>query len=340
MADDLKPNKKNLRERSDYGVRVARPGYDANNCAQNQLLFNSGWPILQLVKVIDMTGDPEYRYILKKDITKINNVTYDITETSETEYVDEIPSGWTNSYDTEHIVSSFRSVSVNRIHIIKDVPGTETVYSYPVDYKTEGDYTIITYTYCNRVPFIKKTHRLYYTPFFLESEAVSNIEGYVLLFSVDITDDVDYPYTEGALSIVGSVGNYGINSSSIFGSKVPGLCSNMFSKLVQAVKTQRTSYGNYPAIWSPVSNENEAKDGCLLPYEFYSFVSDFSGSVEDGGDYYYRERPWYIQKSNSGGFIDMSEAWAVATGVEVVGKNSLVVLRSPMVSPEYEEVVV
>lgn len=36
---EYRPNKKNLKKRADYGVRVARPGYDANTCAQNQLLL-------------------------------------------------------------------------------------------------------------------------------------------------------------------------------------------------------------------------------------------------------------------------------------------------------------
>ena len=53
---DFAPNEKNLKNRSDYGVRVARPGYDANNCAQNQLLFNSGWPILQIAEIVDMSS--------------------------------------------------------------------------------------------------------------------------------------------------------------------------------------------------------------------------------------------------------------------------------------------
>ena len=38
--------------RGDYGVRVARNGYDASTCADSDLLFNSGWRIIQIVKVI------------------------------------------------------------------------------------------------------------------------------------------------------------------------------------------------------------------------------------------------------------------------------------------------
>jgi hypothetical protein len=64
MAFDLKTcNTPRLRKRADYGVRVARPGYDANECAQNQLVFNSNWPIIQIAEVIDLNKDVETRYV-------------------------------------------------------------------------------------------------------------------------------------------------------------------------------------------------------------------------------------------------------------------------------------
>lgn len=50
MADIL-VNEQNLVKRKDYGIRVARPGYNASYCAENQLLFNSSWPILQIIGV-------------------------------------------------------------------------------------------------------------------------------------------------------------------------------------------------------------------------------------------------------------------------------------------------
>lgn len=48
---DIPVNEQNLVKRKDYGIRVARPGYNASYCAENQLLFNSSWPILQIIGV-------------------------------------------------------------------------------------------------------------------------------------------------------------------------------------------------------------------------------------------------------------------------------------------------
>ena len=48
-------NESNYINRKDYGVKVARPYYDARSCADNQLLFNSSWPILQIVGVYKET---------------------------------------------------------------------------------------------------------------------------------------------------------------------------------------------------------------------------------------------------------------------------------------------
>lgn len=345
----FKPNKQRLRNRSDYGVRVARPGYDAMNCAQNQLLFNSGWPILQIVDVIDMTWEGDYEYKLTINVTRINNVTGDVNRNTTDSIVSEPPAGYTSSYETDATIDTFREVSVNTKNIRKTENMPITMYIYNTDVRTEGDYTIITDQRCSKVAVVKKSHNLGYTPFFMMSEDISEVSGYIVLFSVDITTDVDYPYTEKPLQILGSSSDYGIKSSSIFGSKVPGLCSNMFSKLVQAIKTQDTSRGSDDAgqgldtmrvIWSPVNDPNEATDGMLLPYEFYAFTnSDGYGTFADGGPYYHREYPAYLPPTNSSEDYN-KDAWAVSADsfqAPVDFKNTLVVLRSPMVSPEYEE---
>jgi hypothetical protein len=57
----------------------------------------------------------------------------------------------------------------------------------------------------------------------------------------------------------------------------------------------------------------------------------------DGGCYYHRGYPYYLARGNG---QRLEDAWAVAVDIFqsiIVNKNSLVVVRSPMVSPEYEE---
>lgn len=339
------PNKKNMRERADYGVRVARPGYDAAYCEQNQLLFNSGWPILQITKVMKVDDmEASYLFELTTTVTIIDTsggYPVPISTTTTVEEVQEAPAGYTSTATGAYTPSDeYRSTSVNRIYVRKLVSGTQTIYIYPNESHTEGDITTITERQCQKLPTKSARHRLGYTPFFMDSGDISNITGYVVFFSVDIATDVDYPYTESALSLYSPVKDYGIKSSSIFGKNVPGLCTNMFSKLVQAVKTQATSEGvdEKRAIWSPVKAAAEAKSGELLPYEFYAFLGNASTDTGiDGGVYYAREYPFFLTKNSTG---VINDGWAVAVGsyqTTIDVKNSLVVLRSPMVSPEYEE---
>lgn len=340
------PNKKNLTERANYGVRVARPGYDANDCAQNQLLFNSGWPILQIAEVIDMdTANTVNVYEYTITTTVIVTATgVQVSRDEEVSYPDAVPEGYTSTYtynfDPDEAGGSYRNMWVNRKYVKKALAGNRTIYRYPQQTSTSGEYTTIVDTMCSLSQYAVKSHRLGYTPFFMTSDLVSDIDGYVILFSLDISKDVDYPYTEKPLALLSPATDYGIKSSSKFGSKVPGLCSNMFSKLVQAVKTQETSNSDMDrmAIWSPVKSASDASGGELLPFEFYSFIGDSdSGAGIDGGVYYRRDWPFYISRYNGAG---LSDAWAVSvTSFQdaVDTKNSLVVLRSPMVSPEYEE---
>lgn len=341
-------NKMNLKKRSDYGVRVARPGYDANNCAQNQLLFNSGWPILQIAKVIDlskMVEDTTYRLeilINWKDTQDpwspghYGVLSDDITEVSEP------PAGYTGTYSFIQPTPSLDDgLMVNRKYVRRDLGGTATGYTYPNEVWTEGNIEYTKVTTCRSMKFGKIQHRLGYTPFFMASEHISGTSGYVVLFSIDITKDVDYPYTEEPLAFLSGTKDYGIKSSSIFGDKIPGLCSNMFSKLVQAVKTQETSADKWggvkAAVWSPVRSAEEGYNGVLAPYEVFAFNSQYKG---DGGYYYYKVAPAAITYYGDEELVFVGYTWAMsAGGVQSVGTpiNSLVVLRSPMVSPEYEE---
>lgn len=346
MAISMTPNKKNLRERADYGVRVARPGYDANKCAQNQLLFNSGWPIMQIAEVMDLSNMPSveiYEYEIRT--YSYNSSTHiGVGSTKVVSEVSEPPAGYTNTYTYDYDVSTmgeYRSLMVNRKYVKKLLSGSRTVYYYPDEQTTEGDIVTTTTKTCTKMTVGRKAHRLGFTPLFMTSDGLSNISGYAILFSIDISKDVDYPYTESALALLSPTKDYGIKSSSKFGRRVPGLCSNMFSKLVQAVKTEETSNvgdGDLHAIWSPVKEASEGVDGLLLPFEFYSFIGNTNnGSGIDGGCYYTRDYPFYISRYNGS---RLEDAWAVASTAfqDVVNtKNSLIVLRSPMVSPEYEE---
>lgn len=349
-------NKSNYQNRGDYGIRVARPGFDASSCAQNQLIFNSGWPIMQIMAVVDMS-----KATTSYPITKNTTVTYMVgtmsggafvpestTVTTTEEEVSSVPSGLPSSTVTESL-TDMSAYSINKKYI-KRRTGVTTYYDggtttesgdLPNNKKFVRD-TVIVYVKKE----IKTTrHRLGFTPFFFPaSSLLGGNSNYVILFSIEITKDVDYPYTEAPLPMISPVRDYGIKSTSIFGSRVPGLCTNMFSKLVQAVKTTKTAtYNdgeNNIVFWTPLAKDTNLANvgsGVLKPYEFYAFVGD-GNNTQDGGQYYTRFAPHYISYASSTTATPMDAYMVGVFGQDTQANGVLVVLRSPMVSPEYEEI--
>ena len=339
-----KVNRPNYKERADYGIRVARPGFDAATCAQNQLLFNSGWPILQIVKVIKLDKLEPIEWIQHSyTVYHIDKETWEtISEEKTAEVVNSFPPGATPYTHYPEIGDPVR-LSVNRRFILKRNSGDEVQTVTYTDWREEPDYYVQTIDQYDKYKGYRKKHGLDFVPFFLDATGLfGGLSDYVLLFSVDITKDVDYPYTESPLPFVGEVGDYGIKSTSEFGENVPGLCSNMFSKLVQAVKTHDTStYQDQYVYWSPMQKWTGDPRGVLRPYEFYAFYTP-GYKLDEGGEYYGRSYSTF--KNDSGVLGDYSDSYVVATDSfmmipEAPAHTALVVLRSPMVSPEYEELV-
>lgn len=348
VLDFSETNKPNYKERGDYGVRVARPGYDAEICAQNQLIFNSNWPILQITKVID-TSD----FYQLKEAGKIEHKYYDYTND---EWVDEIPASATRG-GGGWLVSGVR-VSKNNVWVCD---GGTAYYDYNDNYHTYLD-----------IGYKKYYHGLGYVPFFFRGSMVGEGNDYswygltspVILTSIDITKDIDYPYTEGALPLLNPIKDYGIKSTSEFGPNVPGLCSNMFSKLVQAVKTTdssrwivETPEGSEKYLcWSPFDSADMVVSGEVNKYEAYVFDAFGNPFVGDGaynmfyntkladdifgdGPYYSIGVPFMLALADSPSLYSSAAAYCnFQTAPQDYTDASLVILRSPMVSPEYEEV--
>lgn len=331
-------NRKKYKERGDYGIRVARPGYDANNCAQNQLIFNSNWPILQITKIIDLDKKSDFDYM----------------------YWDVDNSRWLEDADTEGL--NIYSASVDSVSVSKN----SLVYTLTAESFFNSNHQQKFW----RFKYKKYYHGLGYIPFYFKSEEVSGVGHKIILASVDISVDIDYPYTEGALPLISKIGDYGISSSSCFGSRVPGLCSNMFSKLVQCVKTEETSRwlipyeeggteGDKILCWSPFSNAGEIKKGEVNKYEAFlfsaykcpffdnglanSFIREPGNAIDSdpfGNSLYYsRDRFVYMLALTATSRYDDAVAYTNLSQGSIIRDNaSLVILRSPMVSPEYEEI--
>lgn len=330
---DLKNcNEPRYKKRADYGIRVARPGYDANNCEQNQLIFNSNWPIIQIAKIIDLNKETE---TLAKWSAIVDGKRV---------WGDERPAG--SSYVGGTDVDSFNvTVGSNYVYIVT----RKEIYYAPGN---------IMWT---KFEYKKIKHGLGYCPMFYRSNSVAGVSGYLILTSVDLNVDVDYPYTEGATMFFGDSKDYGIKSASVFGKKVPGLCTNMFSRLIQAVKTSETSKYKYlgPAgvmVWSPLK-EMKDWEKCLEPFEavaYNGYSNPFREQDYDsvtlelyqkfGNDYPYycddeaivRTEPYDNTAADT--FDDGVAFTTLGQSAPICYKTSMVVSRSPMVSPEYEEV--
>lgn len=322
-------NDMKLKSRGNYGVRVARPGFDAGYCADNQLLFNSGWPILQLCKVVDVMdkGKPWVRY----------------EHSSDGSYTDTLPAGYTKSHEYP---PHNATMGVNRTYIRLEVN--------TVVYQNSSYDTYIGHEYK------RARHGMGFVPFFIPASDVSGVtSNKVLLFNIDIQGDVDYPYTEEALPLIQAPHDYGMKSRSIFGGRVPGLSTGQFSKLVQAIKTEKTSiytevdqWGNVLGklcLWSPLPRNynGSVSENLLAPYECYVFsvAGGYNGgNYDEGGD----GGPYYVPEAGSIE-CEYTSDWQTA-GVyafsgrgQAVGahaKQSMVILRNPMVSPDLEGVTV
>lgn len=50
---------KTMRSRGDYGIKIAKRGYDVQFAKDNELLYNSSFPVLQIVAILNDATDWE-----------------------------------------------------------------------------------------------------------------------------------------------------------------------------------------------------------------------------------------------------------------------------------------
>lgn len=290
--------------RGDYGIRVARKGYDASICADSDLLFNSGWPIIQIVKVI--------------------------SEENKKIYIDE----------TQDIPSTYIPTGVVRIDGIDNWNcGVDEKWFYLPKELTDY-YDSAT----GRLVSLAKQYRIYhglgYIPLFFKSEFCADVPGYYLMTNIDIRKDVDYPYTSAPSKYYGGTSDYGIKSKSYTRNQMPspgetrgcGINTSIQSKLVMAIKTEKSKTkdkttssggGEEEALcpsWAIPDNSN-AQITKLSDYEAFGFYSA-DGKI-------FQECPVLIAKDIYA-FVDVMPG----------DKSSMVILRSPIVAPDYEELTI
>lgn len=296
-------------ERGNYGVRVARNGFDAETSGDSNLLFNSGWRIIQIVNVISE-----------------DNKVVAIDETQN------IPSGWVYVDEQNEGLGDWNcAVDEKWLYL----PGITYTYMDTADSK----YHLLRKQY-------KIYHGLGYVPLFFKSKYVSDRPGYYLLTNVDIREDADYPYTSKASYYDGNTKNYGIKSISRTRKRMPeagetrgcGLNTSIQSKLVMAVKTEKSMTSdllneqpgtNPTCAWAVPRDNNSQTVTNITDYEPFGF---YAGSGSGSGKF--MEYPTGQVGGTVAGryqFIDQAGAAFERT------KMSMVILRTPMVAPDLEE---
>jgi len=312
------------KNRGDYGIRVARPGYDAGSCADSQLLFNSNWPIIQIAKVIDF-GSGSVELIIYSRIDSSGNTIATYTK----------PSGmgtvtFTN-IDPEYRVGLKYCYKAVGIGSATDGSGTNWfVCKYNV-----------------------KQHQLGYIPMWYLSDWISDVNGKIILTNIDLCTDIEYPYTDNPTILISPPKDYGIKSSSVFRG-VGGLDTGMFSKLVQRVMTTEKSgrigridgeIVSKEILWYASNlKESTPKDEAtkiINQYEVYGYTTGLGRNMEC-----VTEEKSYIHHPIQAIFNDYGSDNRYVVGATTVGQSAdvhekaMVIVRSPMVSPEYEEVIV
>lgn len=303
-------NESNYIKRKDYGVKVARPYYDVRNCADNQLLFNSSWPILQIAGVFN------------ESIIKVVNIGQEPPSGA-------IFYGYTPMYDYEHCAVDSKYVY-------------SSIGMYTYAYQGSFFYTVM---------YSGAAHNLGYPPLAFRYKDMGDFYNYTyaIVTTIDISKDVDYPYTEAPLEYFGGELDYGIKTKAYYRKDMPhsseilgyGINSRLSSKMVQAVKTEETiqdgGINNKYIYWEPPRDEQNKLLSGVDDFEYYAYgvQTPLQPSMLDGVYYPITHSVYPIGGSASS--ADFVSTMQVTSGVQF-SKQSLVVIRSPMVSPKVVEV--
>ncbi len=194
-----------MRARSDYGLKIAKKGYDVQYATDNQLLYNSSFPVLQIIMYI--TGDTQWEVVETGSYQYWNNFTGTLT------------TRWRHNMRKLHGLGYPPMVVP-----IGDTPygsGTGLTWNMKYiysdnDFLTEADYNT----------FIANGAQ---TP-------------HAIVFGIDIETDVEYPYVDDGLETEwGQVYDYGIkhlltNDEDTKDPSKLGLNANVQSIMAVAVK--------------------------------------------------------------------------------------------------------
>ena len=173
--------------------------------------------------------------------------------------------------------------------------------------------------------------------------------------NINIRQDVDYPYTNAPSHYYGGTQDYGIKSKSYTRKDIPepgetrgcGINTSIQSKMGMAVKTEISKAPDYeregqtypvPCPSWCVPSDSNAQTTTIKDYEAFGFFAYNANSLYDTAGQPLMEYPigWSWQ-GGEGERYTLIDQWGAAI---TDAKKSLVILRSPMVAPDLEEITI
>ncbi len=279
-----------LRARNDYGLKIAKRGYDVTFASDNQLLYNSSFPVLQIVMYI--TGDTQW----------------EIVKTGPYQHWNEITGTLTTRY--KH--------SIKKLHGLDYAP---MVVPFGYDVASSAD----------RLEW--NTRYIYFEKNFLQQ---ADYDAYMaggaktpsaIVFGVDISTDVEYPYTDDGLEIEwGQTYDYGIKHllTSDVNSTDPadlGLNANVQSIMAVAIKVATNDKPDVSLFVPDGMSPTQLAPFCFLK-------SSVSGRWRAGG----------VSAQAVSGFRPARPQHGInyyeLDGQKIEEKCSLVLVRLPMIAPD------
>lgn len=208
-----------LRARSDYGLKIAKRGYDVLFASDNQLLYNSSFPVLQIIMYI--TADTQWEIVETGSYQEWN------------EFSGTLNTRWRHNMRKIH--------GLGYAPMVVPFGGTTFSSGTALTWNTK-------YLYSERTFFTEAEYNTYISGGAVAPSAI--------VFGVDIETDVEYPYVDDGLEIEwGQQYDYGVkhlltDDINTIDPNDLGLNANVQSIMVVAVKVA-TNANKDVAVYYP-----------------------------------------------------------------------------------------
>ena len=300
-------NKSTLIARRDYGMKIAMPGFDLHIATDNQLLFNSSFPIFQ-IKILAALG------VITANASGLPTT----AELNAPNYGGEFLGVFTQGYGQTYVYRWYHGLGYPPFFIPVGANGVLFGTQWSVD-----------------------EQYLYYTAFIPPTIGWSGqrngVVDMLLLCPIDLSKDIEYPYTAKPLDMdYGKSVDYGFKSAE-YGEITEhnldnlGVDPTLQSQMVLAVKTMATKEAGATAIEYIIPSGMSLND--VMVYGFVKQTNTYDTLTITSWKhvYQYGQTPPSIMFDTANNMARL-----VLSGSET--DAAMIMTRMPMVAPSYVEV--